>query len=189
MKAYHVCFEWTIYNKIASVFVSDFLAELNYSIGKFVGENSEPLMCRIEDGVFFNSGQSMIMFHGDQLMIRVSEIIDRLVVASIYSHWNSKRIEYLKLHFRNISIVQTLDEYYSFNLYNLQPAFYLLLIGWCLSAFCFIAEVFYNRVLSQRTWILKWVNWFLNLSTAVITQDYVNHNTTATSLGRFQRVN
>ena len=189
MRAYHICFEWTIYNKIASLFVSDFLAELNYSICKFIGQSSEPLMCRLEDGIVFSSGISMIMFHADPLMKRVTEIIDRLVEASIHSHWNSKCIEYLKLKFRKISIVQTLDEYCSFNLYNLQPAFYLLLIGWCLSAFCFIAEVFYNRVLSQRTWILKWVNSFLNLSMAVITQDYVNHNTTATSLGMFQRVN
>ena len=67
-------------------FISSFLAELNYAIGKFVGENSEPLMCRIEDGVIYSSVLSMITFHGRPLMRRVSEIVDRLVEAVIYSH-------------------------------------------------------------------------------------------------------
>ena len=109
-------FEWTMYHKNSSIFISNVLAELNYAVGKFVGENSEPLICRLEDGVFYSSGLTMIMFHGDPLMRRVTEIIDRLAEAGIYSHWNSKRIEYLKLHFRKTHIVQTLDEYYSFNL-------------------------------------------------------------------------
>ena len=84
----------------------------------------------------------MIMFHGDPLMRRVTEIFDRLVEAGIYSHWNSKRILYLKLYSRKIGIFHPLDEYYSFKLYHMQPSFDLLLIGWCLSAFCFIAECF-----------------------------------------------
>jgi hypothetical protein len=108
-------------------------------------------MCRLEDGIAFSSGISMIMFHGDPLLRRVSEIIDRLVEAGIYSHWNSKHIEYLKLLSRKIRIFHRLDEYYSFNLYHMQPAFYLLFMGWCLSAFCFIAEILFNRVLSPRT--------------------------------------
>ena len=86
----------------------------------------------------------MIMFHGDLLMRRVTEIIDRLVEACIYSHWHSKHIEYLKLFSRKIGIFHPLDEYYSFKLYHMQPAFFLLFMGWCLSAFCFIAEVLYT---------------------------------------------
>ena len=67
------------------------------------------------------------MFRGDTLIWRVTEVIDRLVEAGIYSHWNSKHIEYLKLFPRKIAIVHPFDEYYSFNLYHMQPAFYLLL--------------------------------------------------------------
>jgi len=116
---------------------------------KFVVKNSEPLMCRIEDGVFYISVITMKMFHRDQLMRRVSEIIDLLDEIFIYTHWNSRSIEYLKSHSRKIGIVHPLDEYYSFNLHHMQPAIYLLLMGWCLSAFCFIAEVLYYSVLSQ----------------------------------------
>jgi hypothetical protein len=67
-------------------FISDFLAELIYAIVKFVGENSEPLMFRLEDGVFSISVPTMKMFHGNPLMRRVSEIFDRLFEADIYSH-------------------------------------------------------------------------------------------------------
>jgi hypothetical protein len=145
------CWDWTIYHKNASNLLSDVLAEINYATGYFLGKNSEPLMCRLEDGVVFSSGLSMIMFHGDPLLRRVSEIIDRLSESGIYPHWNSRSLEYFKLHYRKMRVFQTLDEYYSFNLYHMQPAFYLLFMGWCLSAFCFMAEVLYNRVLCQRT--------------------------------------
>ena len=56
------------------------------------------------------------MFHEDPMMRRVSEIIDLLVEAVLYSHWNSKSIEYLKLHSWKTAIVHPTDEYYSFNL-------------------------------------------------------------------------
>jgi len=49
-----------------------------------------------------------------------------------------------------ISIVNPLEEYYSFNLYHMQPALYLLLMGWCLSSLCFMFELLYNRQLSKR---------------------------------------
>jgi hypothetical protein len=150
-RGYAFCLKWTKYHRNATILTSDLHAELNYANGAFLGENSEPLMCGLKDGILFSSGISMIMFHGDPLLRRVSEIIDRLVEAGIYSHWNYKRIEYLKLRYRKIRIVQTHDEYYSFNLYHMQPAFYFLFMGWFLSAFCFIAEVLYNRLLRQRT--------------------------------------
>ena len=38
----------------------------------------------------------------------------------------------IKLHTRKIAIVNPLEGYYSFNLYHMQPAFYILLMGWCL---------------------------------------------------------
>jgi hypothetical protein len=107
-------------------------------------------LCRLEDGVVFSLGITMIMFHGDPLMRRVTEIIDRVVEAGIYTHWSSMRMYWLKLSSRKITIVHPLDGYYSFNLYHMQPAFYLLLMGWCISALSFILELLYSRVLSKR---------------------------------------
>jgi hypothetical protein len=91
------------------------------------------------------------MFHGDPLLSRVTEIIDRLVESGLYSQLDVPRIENLKLISRKIGIALPLDGYYSFNLYHMQPAFYLLLMGWCLSVLCFMIEVLYKRVLGQKT--------------------------------------
>jgi hypothetical protein len=82
-------------------------------------------------------------------MGRVNDIIDRVVEAGLYNYWISLEFNLCKIEYRKISIVNVLDDYYSFNLYHLQTVFYLLLMGWCLSAVCFVFEVLYNRVLSK----------------------------------------
>jgi hypothetical protein len=63
--------------------LSDIDAEESYAFGDFFGDSSEALVCRLEDGVVFNSGQTMLMFHVDPLMRRFSEIIDRVVEGGL----------------------------------------------------------------------------------------------------------
>jgi hypothetical protein len=146
-----ICFNWARYQKNVSLLMSDTVAEIAYALGDFIGENSESLLCGLEDAVFPNSGIIMLMLHGDPLMRQVTEIIDRVVEAGIYNYWVSLTFDNYKLFSRKIGIVHPLDGYYSFNLYHMQPAFYLLLMGWCLSALCFMVEMFYNHILSKRT--------------------------------------
>ena len=126
------------------------MAEENYAKGDFVGDNSKPLVCRLEDGVFLNTGLAMIMFHGDPLLGLVNKIIDRVVEAGLYNFFISYRLNLIKIESRKIAIVHPLDGYYSFNLYHMQPAFYLLLMGWFLSVFCFMVELLYNRFFQKR---------------------------------------
>ena len=144
-----VCWDWVMYQKNASILLDDDFAEENFALGIFLGENSKPLLCGLKDGIFRQTGLTMIMLPGDPLMRRVTEIIDRVVTAGLYNYWNSLRMHSLKLSSRKITIVHPLDGYYRFNLHHLQPAFYLLLIGWCLSALCFVVEILQNRVLSK----------------------------------------
>jgi hypothetical protein len=133
-----------------SILLNDKFAEDNYARGNFVGENSEPLLCRLEDGVVYSYGQSMVMFHGDPLMRRFNEIIDRMVEAGLYNYWISLNVNIRKIFSRKIAIVHPPDGYYSFNLYHMQPAFYILLMGLGISAVCFMIELLYSRVLSKR---------------------------------------
>jgi hypothetical protein len=150
-RTYDDCVKWAVYQKNISLLLTDVEAEKLYASGLFfVGEYSEPLLCKLEEGAFFQNGQSMIMSHGDPLMRRVNEIIDHVVEAGIYNFWISLSMHRIKFKSRKISLVQPLDGYYSFNLYHMQPAFYLLLMGWCLSALCFMVELLYNRVLSKN---------------------------------------
>ena len=141
--------DWVTYHKNASVLLDDDNAEQIFTLGFYLGENTKPLLCGLKDGIFLQSGLTMIMLHGDPLMRRVTEIIDRVVAAGIYNYWNSLRMHALKLRSRKIAKVQPLVGYYSFSLHQLQPAFYFLLTGWCLSALCFVVEMLYNRVLSK----------------------------------------
>jgi hypothetical protein len=146
----NVCVAWAKYHKNVSILLLDMVVEEYYASGEIVGENSEPLLCRIEDGVLYSYGKSMAMFHGDPLLTRVNEIIDSVVEAGLHKYWNSLRMNWKKIYSRKIAIVHPLDGYYSFNFYHMQPAFYLLLMGWCLSAFCFMVEVLCSRLLRKR---------------------------------------
>ena len=83
-------------------------------------------------------------------MRRVTEIIDRVVEAGLYSYWISLTIDTYKLYSWKTAILLPLDGYHSFNLYHMQPVFSLLLMGWCLSILCFMFELLYNRILNKR---------------------------------------
>jgi len=142
--------KWAIFKKNVSFMFSEISAEENYALGNFVGEKSEPLFCKLEDGVFLHSGRSMVMLRTDPLLRRVTEIVDRVVEAGIYNFWISLKLNWYKILSQKISLIHPLDEYYSFNLYHMQAAFYLLLMGWCLSALCFMVELLYSRFFSSR---------------------------------------
>jgi hypothetical protein len=49
-----------------------------YNVVDLFTQNSKPLVCSLEEGVVSKFGLSMVMFHGDPLMKRVTEIIDRV---------------------------------------------------------------------------------------------------------------
>ena len=105
-------------------------------------------------------------------MKRVNEIFDRVIEADLHKFWDLQ-MNWHKIYSHKIAIVHPLDGYYSFNLYHIQPAFYLLLIGWCLSAFCFMVEVFYFRLISKSNWrynVLSatyiWLSWMLHRTTS-----------------------
>jgi len=83
-------------------------------------------------------------------MRRVNDIFNRVVEASLYNYWISLNMNIFKLYSRKIAIVYPFSGYYNFNLYHIQPAFYLFLMGLCLSVLCFFVEVLYNRVLKKR---------------------------------------
>jgi len=100
----------------------------------------------MQDGVVFIKCLRMIIFHGELLLRRYSDIIDRVVAAGLH---NSLRMRSLKLGSWKIAIVQPLDRYYSFKLYHMQPA-YLILVGCFLSTLCFMVVLFLICLLKKR---------------------------------------
>jgi hypothetical protein len=150
-----VCVNWAMYHKNVSIFLTDKDFEILSASGYIFGHNGEPLLCRIDDGVFFNTGAVMTMLYGDPLLKRVNDIFGRVVEAGLYKYWISQFVdEYVnlfKISYQHIATVNPLDEYYSFNLYHMQPAFYLFLMGLCLSVFCFVIELFCYRLFNKRS--------------------------------------
>jgi len=124
--------------------------EENFAFSKFVGGKSKPLLCRLEDVLLYQCGTTIIMLYREPLMRRVTEIFDRVVEAYIYKYWTSLVMHKLNPNARKRGIVDPLGGYYSFNLCHIQPAFYLLFMGWCLSTLSFMVELLYNRVLTRR---------------------------------------
>jgi len=147
---YRKCIDWAMYHKNTSLLLSDLYVEFLYARGYWLGENSEPLLCRLEDGVVYNDALRMVMLQGDPLMRRVTEIIDRVVEAGLYNFQISKEMNLNKILSPEISLFRQLDGYCRFKLHHMQPAFYLLLMGWCLSIICFMVELLYYGVLNKR---------------------------------------
>jgi hypothetical protein len=145
-----VCVNWAKYYKNVSVFLSGHNFQIQSDNGDYVSGSGELLLCRIDDGVFLNTESVMVMFYGEPLLKRINEIFDRVVEAGLYTLWVSELVNLYKITFPKIAIVNPLNEYYSFNLYHIQPAFYLLLIGLCLSVFCFVMELFCYRLLLKK---------------------------------------
>ena len=137
------CHDWITNHKNVSMLIKE------EHVGKLLGEDSKPLLCKLEDEVAFTFGRTMMMFRGDPLMKRVNGIIDGVVEAGLYSYRLSLLYNEYGIYYKKIRMFQPLDGYYSFNLYHMQNAFYLIFIGLCLSAFCFMFELLYNRVLSK----------------------------------------
>ena len=88
-----------------SVLLADIYAEVNYASGHYVGKNSEPLLCRLEDGVVYSTGLTMVMVYGDPLRRGFTEIIHRVVETGLFNCWISMCMHLRKLHSRKIAIV------------------------------------------------------------------------------------
>jgi hypothetical protein len=144
------CAIWAINLINVSILIHDTIAEENYANVVCLGENKETMLCRLEDGICYSKRYGMIMFYGDPLMGRGNKDIERVFQPCIHNYWIPYRLNLFQIRARKIAVVHPLDGYYNFNLYHMQPASCLLLIGFCISAFCFTLELVYNHVLHKR---------------------------------------
>jgi hypothetical protein len=88
---------WAKNQRNISILINDFYAANFFANGSFLGEKSEPLLCKLEDGVVYTKGFGMVMLYGDPLMGPVNKTIDRLVQAGIYNHWISYRVNWINV--------------------------------------------------------------------------------------------
>jgi hypothetical protein len=90
---------------------------------------------------------AMLVRVGDPLLERIDEIIQRVVEAGMFMQWKKLHLDKIKIESGTIHSYSLLDDYYSFTLEHMQPAFYMLLMGFCISTVIFLLELANHRVI------------------------------------------
>jgi hypothetical protein len=103
-------------------------------------ETSSNFLCQIEDGVVEYGPVVMFLPKGSSLLSRINDIIYHVVEAGILDEW-VKMSNHIQMVKEKASLPGGLsDEYYKLSLEHLQSAFYLLLLGYCISFVIFVTE-------------------------------------------------
>jgi hypothetical protein len=86
-----------MHHKNVSILLPDRDAEVSYATGDFFGEYSKPLLCGLQNGVVFVGSLTKLMFHGDPLIRRFNDIIDRVVEGDLFNYWMSMQTHSLQI--------------------------------------------------------------------------------------------
>jgi hypothetical protein len=135
-----VCLKWAEDYKNISIILEDADVEEKYSNSSLMDENTKPLICPLDDGFTITVNIVMTMSVGDPLLERIDEIIQRIVEAGIFMQWKKSHFDKIKIRSGKIHSYSLLD-YYSFTLEHMQPAFYMLLMGFCVSTVILLLEL------------------------------------------------
>lgn len=138
---YAICLKWAKIHKNISLILDELSTEEQYASSRLMDENSKPLLCRLADGVIMHGNNVMLMHTGDPLLESINDIIQRVVESGIFMQWKKSHFDKMKLRAGAIRICSPLGNYYSFAMKHMQPAFYLLLMGFTVSTFIFVLEM------------------------------------------------
>jgi hypothetical protein len=97
----------------------------------------------------------MIMRVGDPLLERINEIIQRVVEAGMFMQWKKSLFDKIKIRSGTLHSYSLLDDYNSFTLEHMQPAFYMMLMGFCISTVIFLLEVANHHIVHLRSSVFK----------------------------------
>ena len=150
-----VCFKWAHDHRNISIILNELTVEEKFLTSNELDENSKPLICPLDDGILMTVHNAMIMRVGDPLLERIDEIIQRVVEAGMFMQWKKSFFDEIKIRSGTIHRYSLLDDYYSFTLEHMQPAFYMLLIGFCISTVIFLLELAYHRIVHLRSSVFK----------------------------------
>jgi len=133
------CYIWAKKYKNMSILTSDLLYKFQSANNPSYDTSSNSL-CQIEDGVVERGPIVMVLPKGSALLDRINDIIFRVVESGVFGEW-VKMTDHIQMVKEKASFPGGLsDEYYKLSLEHLQSAFYLLLIGYCLSFVIFVTE-------------------------------------------------
>jgi hypothetical protein len=140
------CLKWAHDYKNISMILDEANIEEKYATSSLLDENSKPLICSLDDGIMLTVSIVMIMHVGDPLLERIDEIIQRVVQAGLFRQWKKLHFDMIKIRSGTLHSFSLLDDYYSFTLEHMQPAFYLLLMGFCIGTLILLLELAHHSV-------------------------------------------
>ena len=141
--------------KNISLILDEVGIEEKFSSSSLMDENSKPLICPLHDGIVATLNYAMIMRVGNPLLERIDEIIQTVVEAGMFMQWKKLHFDKLKIQSRTIGRYSLLGDYYSFTLEHMQPAFYILLMGFCISTVVFLLELANHNILHLRKCVFR----------------------------------
>jgi hypothetical protein len=140
------CYIWAKKYQNLSILTSELLYKFQNSIIPSDDTSSNSL-CQIEDGVVEHGPIVMVLPKGSVLLDPINDIILRVVEAGVFGEWVAMTDHMLMVKQKSFIPGGLSDEYYKLTLEHLQSAFYLLLIGYCLSFVFFVTEHISNSAL------------------------------------------
>jgi hypothetical protein len=138
--------KWAYVYKNISLILDELSIEERYFSSSLMDENSKPLLCRLEDGIVMYGDSVMMMRMGDPLLERINDIIDSVVEAGIFMQWKKSHFDNMKVRAGAIRSNIPVNNYHSFAMEHMLPAFYLLLMGYAVSTSIFILEISYCSI-------------------------------------------
>lgn len=149
------CFKWAKDYKNISLIIEELSVEEKYSTSSLIDENSKPLICPLDDGIVMTVNAVMMVRMGDPLLGRIDEIIQRVVEAGLFMQWKKSYFDKIEIESGTLHRYSLLDDYNSFTLEHMQPAFYMLLTGLCISTVILLVELAIHRVIQWRNSFFK----------------------------------
>ncbi|XP_021940075.1 glutamate receptor ionotropic, kainate 4-like [Zootermopsis nevadensis] len=112
---------------------------------KTLGDNGEALLCTFGDKVIL-SFKTFYLPQGSPLLYRFNRAISVAVQAGLVEYWWQSELVTSRIKAASIRKISPLDNYSTFLLIYLQPAFYLLLLGHCFAFLTFVGELFLHQI-------------------------------------------
>jgi len=151
----NACIKWAQNYKNISMIIDEVGFEERLYTSRLMDENSKPLICPLDDGIVMTNNAAMIMRVGDPLLGRIDEIIQRVVEAGLFMQWKKSYFDKKKIRSGTLHSYSLQDDYYSFTLEHMQPAFFMLLMGLCISTVILLVERANHCIMHLRNTVFK----------------------------------
>ncbi|KAJ4448751.1 hypothetical protein ANN_00142 [Periplaneta americana] len=81
------CLEMSVTDKNVSSFVWDAIVERSIRINQYLDDNYKPVICKLDNGLSIVDHLVIITSQGNPLLIRINNILARLLESGLIGHW------------------------------------------------------------------------------------------------------